>query len=96
LELLRSVVIKLDKTVSRMDDEITDLRSRSMTMRDNILIYKCPYTSGENLEHDMPNVIKETLGIDLQSVHIHRNGILPQYNSRPVTVTAKLVDGTKK
>lgn len=44
----------------------------------------------------MPKVIKETLGIDVQFVRIHRNGIRPQYNNRPVTITAKLVDGKKK
>ena len=77
-----------------MDDDITDLRSRSM--RDNILIHNYPYTSGENLDHDMPKVIKETLGIDVQFVRIHRNGIRPQQNCRPVIITAKLVDGKKK
>lgn len=46
LELLRSVVIRMDRRMSIMDNEITDLRSRSM--RDNILIHNFKYTPNED------------------------------------------------
>lgn len=94
LDLLRSVVIRMDRKLSHMDDDITDLRSRSM--KDNILIHNYPYTQQEDLATTMPNVIKQSLGVDVEFVRIHRNGVRPQFNNKPVTITAKLLDRNKK
>lgn len=94
LELLRSVVIRMDRRISIMDNEITDLRSRSM--RDNILIHNFKYTPNEDLAASMPALIKQTLGVDVSFVRIHRNGVLHKKSDRPVTITAKLTDRNKK
>lgn len=72
LDLLRSVVFRMDRTLSHIDDDITDLRSRSM--KDNILIHNYPYTQQEDLATAIPNVIKQSLGVDVEFVRIHRNG----------------------
>ncbi|XP_061195102.1 uncharacterized protein LOC133203309 [Saccostrea echinata] len=94
LELLRSVVIRMDRKMSLMEHEVTDLRSRSM--RDNILIHNYPYEPNEDLPTSMPVTFKELLGVDVSFVRIHRNGARPQYNSdRPVSITAKLTDRSK-
>ena len=94
LELLRSVVIRLDRKMTDMDAEITDLRARSM--RDNILIHNFQYTPNENLAATMPGIIKQTLGVDVDFIRIHRNGVHPQSSKRPITITAKLKDPNKK
>lgn len=56
-----------------MDNEITYLRSRSM--RDNILIHNFKYTPNEDLAATMPALIKQTLGVNVSFVRIHRNGV---------------------
>ncbi|XP_062585836.1 uncharacterized protein LOC134247500 [Saccostrea cucullata] len=94
VELLRSVVIRIDRKMSVMDNEITDLRARSM--RDNILIHNYPYSHNEDLASTMPEIFKQTLGVDVKFVRIHRNGVRPQHSDRPVSITAKLMDGKKK
>ena len=94
LDLLRSVVIRIDRRMLVMDNDITDLRTRSM--RDNILIHNFPYTQDENLSVTMPETIKRTLGVDVEFVIIHRNGIRGVHNGKPVTITAKLADRAKK
>lgn len=94
LELLRSVVIRMDRRMIAVENEVTDLRDRSM--RDNILIHNFPYTPNEDLATTMPVTFKQSLGVDVQFVRIHRNGIRPQHNSdRPITITAKLTDRNK-
>ncbi|XP_062598059.1 protein IMPACT homolog [Saccostrea cucullata] len=91
---LRSVVIRMDRKMSVIENDVTDLRSRSM--RDNILIHNYPYESNENLTTSMPVTFKELLGVDVSFVRIHRNGVRPEYNSdRPVSITAKLTDRSK-
>lgn len=94
LDLIRSVVIRMDRRMLVMDNDITDLRTRSM--RDNILIHNFPYTKDENLSATMPETIKRTLGVDVEFVIIHRNGIRGVHNGKPVTITAKLADRAKK
>lgn len=94
LELLRSVVIRMDRRMSIMDNEITDLRSRSM--RDNILIHNFKYTPYEDLAATMPALIKQTLGVDVSFVRIQRNGVHHKKSDRPVSITAKLTDRNKK
>ncbi|XP_062582155.1 protein IMPACT homolog [Saccostrea cucullata] len=94
LELLRSVVIRMDRKMSVIENDVTDLRSRSM--RDNILIHNYPFEPNENLTTSMPATFKELLGVDVSFVRIHRNGVRPEYNSdRPVSITAKLTDRSK-
>lgn len=73
MNLLKAVVIRMDRRMTVLDDGITDLRSRSM--RDNILIYNYPHTPNENLAVTMPKVFRETLGIDVDFIRIHRNGV---------------------
>lgn len=80
--------------MSIMDNEITDLRGRSM--RDNILIHNLKYTPNEDLAATMPALIKQTLGVDVRVVWIHRNGIHHKTSDRPVSITAKLTDRNKK
>lgn len=46
-----------------MDDDITDLRSR--LMKDNVLIHNYPYTQ-EDLATAIPNVIKQSLGVNVE------------------------------
>jgi myosin heavy subunit len=94
VDLLRATVIKMDRKITSLEDEVTDLRSRSM--RDNILIHNYAYSPGENLAHSVPNVIKDVLGVDVDFIRIHRNSVKGLINSRPVTITAKLVDRSKK
>jgi pseudouridine-5'-phosphate glycosidase len=65
-------------------------------MRDNILIHNFPYTQNENLAATMPETIKQSLGVYVEFAIIHRNGIQGVHNGKPVTITAKLADRTKK
>lgn len=44
----------------------------------------------------MPKIFRETLGIDVDFVRIHRNGVRAQHNGKPVSITAKLSDRSKK
>ena len=60
LELLRSVVIRMDRRMIAVENEVTDLRDRSM--RDNILIHNFPYTPNEDLATTMPVTFKQSLG----------------------------------
>ncbi|XP_048779381.2 uncharacterized protein LOC125682836 [Ostrea edulis] len=94
VDLLRASVIKLDRKIAHQDKELNELRSRSM--RDNILIHNFEYTPGELLSDAIPKLIKESLGVQVSFVRIHRNSAKGTYNSRPVTITAKLVDRSKK
>ena len=94
VDLLRAVVIRMDRRMDNMSDEIIDLKSRSM--RDNILIHNYVYTPNENLAVSMPVAIKENLGVDVEFVRIHRNGMQPHHGGRPISITAKLADRDKK
>ena len=91
--LLRSVVIRMDRTIQNMDREITDLRSRSM--RDNIVIHNFAYLTDEYLMTKVPADIKEHLDVDVEFVRIHRYGP-PRQSGYPVTITGSLVDRSKK
>lgn len=42
VDLLRAMIIKMDRKMGHLEHEVTDLRSRSM--RDNILIHNFAYT----------------------------------------------------
>lgn len=94
IDLMRAMIINMDKRMKHMESEITDLRSRSM--RENILIHNLAYTPGENLDQHVPRILKEYSGVDVKFVRIHRNSVRGVVNSRPVSITGKLVDGRKK
>lgn len=94
VDLLRAMIIKMDRKMGHLEHEVTDLRSRSM--RDNILIHNFAYTPGENLSESIPQLIHEVLGVHVSFVRIHRNSVKGMMNSRPVSITAKLVDRSKK
>ncbi|XP_078329832.1 uncharacterized protein LOC111132195 [Crassostrea virginica] len=84
----------MDRRMSVLDDDITDLRNRSM--RENILIHNFPFTPNEDLATAIPMTIKQTLGVDVKFSIIHRNGIRAMNNGKPVSITARLTDRTKK
>ena len=92
INMLKSVVINLDKTVRKQQSEITDLKSRSMNQ--NLLIHNLPEEENENLFRRIPQLIKEHLGIDTSFVNIHRNG--PKNPSKPRTITGRLEKFTDK
>lgn len=94
LDLMRAMLIKFDRKMANMQSDVTDLRARSM--RDNILIHNFPYRQGENLMQIIPKTIKDTLGVDVQFVRIHRNSVKGVVHSKPVSITGKLVDREKK
>jgi hypothetical protein len=48
LQLLKSIVVNLDRKVTQQEKEIVDLRGRSM--RDNILIHNLAEEESENLD----------------------------------------------
>ncbi|KAK3084817.1 hypothetical protein FSP39_019522 [Pinctada imbricata] len=94
LDLLKSVVMRMDKKITDMDKEIISLKSRSM--RDNVLVHNFPYAPNEDLMTAVPIAIKEQLGIDVEFVRIHRNGMRRGSDSRPVSITEKLQNRSAK
>lgn len=94
VDLLRAMTIKIDRKMVHLEHEITDLRSRSM--RGNILNHNFAYNPGENLSESNSQLIHEVLGVEVSFVRIYRNSVKGTMNSRPVSITAKLVDRSKK
>ena len=93
LQLVKSVVIRMNSTMDDMNEQIIDLKRRSM--RDNILIHNLEYSRHEDLTTEVPQKIKEHLDVDVEIVRVHRNG--PQGSKKkPVSITAKLKDRDKK
>ena len=93
VDMLKSIVIKLDRKLTLQSNQITDLKSRSM--RDNILIHNYKEEDDENLFESIPADIKKNLGINVELVRIHRNGP-KNSNKKPRTITAKLADRQKE
>lgn len=93
VDLLKAVVIKLDRKVSEQDREIIDLKSRSM--RDNLMIHRFKEIPNENLMEDVPNAIKKEFGVDLKFVRIHRVGP-PRRGPVPRLIVGKLENYQKK
>lgn len=93
VDLLKAIVIKLDRKVSEQDREIIDLKSRSM--RDNILIHRFKESPNQNLMLDIPSAIKKVYGEDLKFVRIHRIGP-PRRGPVPRTIVGKLEHYDKK
>ncbi|XP_048753927.2 uncharacterized protein LOC125665320 [Ostrea edulis] len=92
IDMLKSVVINLDRTVRKQQSEITDLKSRSM--KQNLLIHNLPEEENENLFKKIPQLIKEYLGVETTFANIHRNG--PKNPGRPRTITGRLEKFTDK
>ncbi|XP_061170378.1 uncharacterized protein LOC133179702 [Saccostrea echinata] len=89
LQLLKSIVVNLDRRVTKQEKEIVDLRERSM--KDNILIHNLPEEDNENLNTKVHQLISEHLKLDVNFIKIHRNG--PRLlGIKPRTITGKLQD----
>ena len=94
LNLVKAVVVRMDKKMTRLTNEVTDLKSRSM--RDNLLIHNFAYNANENLMTDVPAAVKQHLNVDVEFVRIHRNGFTKPGRDTPVSITGRLVDRGKK
>ncbi|XP_062569405.1 uncharacterized protein LOC134231459 [Saccostrea cucullata] len=87
VNMLKSVVINLDRTVRKQQSEITDLKSRSMNQ--NILIHNLPEEENEeNLFEKIPHLIKQHFGVDTSFSNIHRNG--PKTSGKNRIITGRL------
>ncbi|XP_061180610.1 uncharacterized protein LOC133189225 [Saccostrea echinata] len=71
VNMLKSIVINLERTVIKNQNEIIDLKSRSM--KQNILIHNLPEEDGENLFVKIPELIKTHFKVDTSFANIHRN-----------------------
>ena len=60
-----------------VENEVTDIRDRPM--RNNVLIHNFLYTPNEDLTRTLPVIFKQSLGVDVEFVRIHRNGPLPPF-----------------
>ena len=94
VDLLKAIVIKLDRKVTEQDREITDLKGRSM--RDNLMIHRFRENSSENLIVDIPKAIKKEYGVDLKFVRIHRIGPPRRGSDQPRPIVGKLENPEKK
>ena len=94
LNFVKAVVVRMDKKMTRLTKEVTDLKSRSM--RDNLLIHNFAYNANENLMTDVPAAIKQHLNVDVEFVRIHRNGFTKAGRDKPISITGRLVDRGKK
>ena len=93
LQLLKSIVVNLDRKVTQQEKEIVDLRGRSM--RDNILIHNLAEEENENLDTKVRKLISDHLQLEVSFVRIHRNG--PRRpNGKPRTITGKLQQPSDK
>lgn len=88
VQLLKSIVINLDRKVTQNQNDIVDLKSRSM--KHNILIHNLAEEDGENLFIKIPALIKEHLGVDTKFSNIHRNGWGKQ--EKPRSITGRLIN----
>ncbi|XP_061172695.1 uncharacterized protein LOC133182008 [Saccostrea echinata] len=92
VNMLKSIVINLERTVIKSQNEIIDLKSRSM--KQNILIHNLPEEDGENLFVKIPELIKTHFKVDTSFANIHRNG--PKIQGKPRTITGRLNKFTDK
>ncbi|XP_061164912.1 uncharacterized protein LOC133173855 [Saccostrea echinata] len=89
LQLLKSIVVNLDRKVTQQASEIVDLRGRSM--RDNILIHNLAEEDNEDLNAKVRQLISDHLKLDVSFIRIHRNGPRMPGN-KPRTITGKLCE----
>lgn len=97
VQLLKSIVISLDRKVSQNQNDIVDLKSRSMKY--NLMIHNLAEEDGENLFVKIPKLIKEHFGINTEFSIIHRNGWNKQDKTRqdkPRSITGKLINFSDK
>lgn len=94
LQVLKSVVINMDRRLTYQENEVVDLKGRSM--RDNILVHNLPEEENEDLQSKVTTLIKEHLQLDVGFIRIHRNGPRNQGSTRPRTITGKLVNSGQK
>lgn len=97
VQLLKSIVISLDRKVSQNQNDIVDLKSRSMKY--NLMIHNLAEEDGENLFVKIPKLIKEHFGINTEFSNIHRNGWNKQDKTRqdkPRSITGKLINFSDK
>ncbi|XP_061190011.1 uncharacterized protein LOC133197838 [Saccostrea echinata] len=92
VNMLKSIVINLERTVIKNQNEIIDLKSR--LMKQNILIHNLPEEDGENLFVKNPELIKTHFKVDTSFANIHRNG--PKIQGKPRTITGRLNKFTDK
>ncbi|XP_062593380.1 uncharacterized protein LOC134254856 [Saccostrea cucullata] len=88
LQVLKSIIVNLDRRVSQQENEIVDPRGRSM--RDNILVHNLAEDDQENLNTRVSELIKEHLNLEVGFIRIHRNGQKFPGNPKPRTITGKL------
>ncbi len=89
VHLLVSVVIKQDNELRHLQQEVLDLKTRSM--RQNLLVHNVPESKGENVYTVTTTSIAQTIGIDMSNHPIdvcHRMGPIPtrQNRTRPIVV----------
>lgn len=80
--------------MSVIDDDVTDLRHRSM--QDNIPIQNFSFTPNEDLATAILMTIKQKLGVITLFTIIHRNGIRLMNNGKPITIMVELTDQCEK
>jgi hypothetical protein len=94
LQLLKSVIVNMDRRLTHQENEVVDLKGRSM--RDNILVHNLPEEENEDLPSRVTTLIKEHLQLDVDFVRIHRNGPRNPGSLKPRTITGKLVNSSQK
>lgn len=93
-DLMEGIIIKLSKKLEYLEDNIVDLRSRSM--QDNIIISNCPETPSGNSQAEMIKIIKDNLDVTVKPEEVykaHRIGApahATEVNPRPRPLVAKL------
>ena len=65
---MKYIIIKVDKRVTQQENEIVDLRGRSM--RDNILIHNLKEEENENLDNKVSWLIKVLMNLDVEFIRI--------------------------
>lgn len=88
VQLLKSIVINLDRKVTQNQNDIIDLKS--ISMKHNILVHNLAEEDGENLFIKIPALIIEHLGVDTKFSNIHRNGWGKQ--DKPRSITGRLIN----
>ncbi|XP_061190455.1 protein IMPACT homolog [Saccostrea echinata] len=90
IEMLKSVVIRLERRVTEQEKEIIDLKGRSM--KNNILIHNLEEEEGEDLFSKIPRLLHENLEIEgIEFANIHRNAGDRRQGGKPRTITGRLV-----
>ncbi|XP_061171141.1 uncharacterized protein LOC133180691 [Saccostrea echinata] len=81
LQVLKSIVVNLDRRVTQQENEIVNLKGRSM--RDNRLVHNLAEDDQEDLTTRVSELIKEHLNLEVCFIRIHRNGQKFPGNSKP-------------